>query len=173
MHSRDVMLLQNNISRNYHYCDQDDTFPWVCVLKYVSNSNRCHRHLVFYIFDVQKFPYLSKYKYQQSYSNYVKDERKQNNRKYTTDHGHLAQRAINRGICYQQYDQHDHDYHCHGGHYLHPQSNFHQGLMKIFFQSDYPGLWWKRPNFVQFFTLASGVNIDSTIVVAHFYIFWN
>ena len=63
MHSRDVMLLQNNISRNYHYCDQDDTFPWVCVLKYVSNSNRCHRHLEFYIFDVQKFPYLSKYKY--------------------------------------------------------------------------------------------------------------
>merc|ERR1711963_858433 len=61
------MLLQNNISRNYHYYDQDDTFPWVCVLKYVSNSNRCHRHLEFYIFDVQKFPYLSKYKYQQSF----------------------------------------------------------------------------------------------------------
>ena len=51
--------------RNYYYCDQDDTFPWVCVLKYVSNSNRCHRHLEFYIFDVQKFPYLSKYIYQQ------------------------------------------------------------------------------------------------------------
>ena len=54
--------------RNYYYCDQDDTFPWVCVLKYVSNSNCCHRHLELYIFDVQKFPYLSKYKYQQSSS---------------------------------------------------------------------------------------------------------
>ena len=52
--------------RNYYYCDQDDTFPWVCVLKYVSNSNCCHRHLELYIFDVQKFPYLSKYIYQQS-----------------------------------------------------------------------------------------------------------
>ena len=41
-------------------------FPWVCVLKCVSNSNCCHRHLELYIFDVQKFPYLSKYIYQQS-----------------------------------------------------------------------------------------------------------
>ena len=54
------------LPRNYYYCNQDDTFPWVCVLKYVSNSNCCHRHLELYIFDVQKFPYLSKYIYQQS-----------------------------------------------------------------------------------------------------------
>ena len=42
-------------------------FPWVCVLKCVPNSNCCHRHLELYIFDVQKFPYLSKYIYRQSY----------------------------------------------------------------------------------------------------------
>ena len=46
--------------RNYYYCNQDDTIPWVCVLKYVSNSNCCHRHLVLYISDVKKFPYLPK-----------------------------------------------------------------------------------------------------------------
>ena len=57
--------------RNYYYCDQDDTFPWVCVLKYVSNSNCCHRHLELYIFDVQKFPYLSKYIYHQTFQYYV------------------------------------------------------------------------------------------------------
>ena len=45
--------------RNYYYCDQDD-FPWVCVSKYVSKSNCCHRHLVLYISDVKKFPYLPK-----------------------------------------------------------------------------------------------------------------
>ena len=57
------------LPRNYYYCNQDDTIPWVCVLKYVSNSNCCHRHLGLYIFDVQKFPYLSKYIYQQSVLN--------------------------------------------------------------------------------------------------------
>ena len=45
--------------RNYYYCDQDD-FPWVCGSKYVSKSNCCHRHLVLYISDVKKFPYLPK-----------------------------------------------------------------------------------------------------------------
>ena len=47
------------LPRNYYYCDQDD-FPWVCVSKYVSKSNCCHRHLVLYISDVKKFPYLPK-----------------------------------------------------------------------------------------------------------------
>ena len=46
--------------RNYYYCNQDDTIPWVCVLKYASKSNCCHRHLVLYISDVKKFPYLPK-----------------------------------------------------------------------------------------------------------------
>ena len=45
--------------RNYYYCDQDD-FPWVYGSKYVSKSNCCHRHLVLYISDVKKFPYLPK-----------------------------------------------------------------------------------------------------------------
>ena len=45
--------------RNYYYCDQDD-FPWVCGSKYASKSNCCHRHLVLYISDVKKFPYLPK-----------------------------------------------------------------------------------------------------------------
>ena len=45
--------------RNYYYCDQDD-FPWVCGSKYVSKSNCCHRHLILYISDVKKFPYLPK-----------------------------------------------------------------------------------------------------------------
>ena len=45
--------------RNYYYCDQDD-FPWVYGSKYASKSNCCHRHLVLYISDVKKFPYLPK-----------------------------------------------------------------------------------------------------------------
>ena len=46
---------------------QDENSLWLCFKKYVSNLICCHLHLDFYIFDVQKFPYLSKYKYQQSW----------------------------------------------------------------------------------------------------------
>ena len=52
--------------RNYYYCDQDDTIPWVCVLKYVSNSNCCHRHLKEYISMSKSFHTYRKYIYQQS-----------------------------------------------------------------------------------------------------------
>ena len=53
--------------RNYYYCNQDDTIPWVCVLKYVSNSNCCHRHLKLYISMFKSFHTYRKYIYQQSY----------------------------------------------------------------------------------------------------------
>ena len=52
--------------RNYYYCNQDDTIPWVCVLKYVSNSNCCHRHLKLYISMFKSFHTYRKYIYQQS-----------------------------------------------------------------------------------------------------------
>ena len=52
--------------RNYYYCNQDDTIPWVCVLKYVSNSNCCHRHLKVYISMFKSFHTYRKYIYQQS-----------------------------------------------------------------------------------------------------------
>ena len=54
--------------RNYYYCNQDDTIPWVCVLKYVSNSNCCHRHLKLYISMFKSFHTYRKYIYQQSSS---------------------------------------------------------------------------------------------------------
>ena len=54
------------LPRNYYYCNQDDTFPWVCVLKYVSNSNCCHRHLKVYISMFKSFHTYRKYIYQQS-----------------------------------------------------------------------------------------------------------
>ena len=54
------------LPRNYYYCNQDDTIPWVCVLKYVSNSNCCHRHLKVYISMFKSFHTYRKYIYQQS-----------------------------------------------------------------------------------------------------------
>ena len=52
--------------RNYYYCNQDD-IPWVCVLKYASNSNCCHRHLELYISMSKSFHTYRKYIYQQSH----------------------------------------------------------------------------------------------------------
>ena len=57
--------------RIYYYCNQDDTIPWVCVLKYVSNSNCCHRHLKLYISMFKSFHTYRKYIYQQSSGNFL------------------------------------------------------------------------------------------------------
>ena len=59
---------EKTVPRNYYYCVQDDNSLCLCFKSMYRTLFVADLHFDFYIFDVQKFPYLSKYKYQQSSS---------------------------------------------------------------------------------------------------------